>query len=166
MTVACVPTRGVWGHAPSPQEFRSSQIAIRNKIIACDKTIITMLNFKISGGKGGFQGPPPPLLYETLSLLGLESQIFVAITWFSPPSSGLVPRPHPLSRRWGLGMRLPSSGSNKQIAMFSWLCTPFSLVESICLNLSHYPETVCTEQHIHQLVFSILTRFSFCITLL
>ena len=60
MTVACVPTRGVWGHAPSPQEFRSSQIAIRNKIIACDKTIITMLNFKISGGKGGFQGPPPP----------------------------------------------------------------------------------------------------------
>ena len=47
---------------PPPQEFRSSQIvsnAIWDKIFACDKTIITILNFKISGGGLEFLPPPP-----------------------------------------------------------------------------------------------------------
>ena len=54
-------------YPPPPQEFRSSQIvsnAIWDKIFACDKTIITILNFKISGG--GLEFLPPPL-YETLA---------------------------------------------------------------------------------------------------
>ena len=42
----------------------------------CDETIITILNFNISGGEGNFQGsppPPPPPLYETCLL---DNQIF------------------------------------------------------------------------------------------
>ena len=58
-------------------EFRFSQIASDatwDKFNTCDKTLITILNIKISGreklwlgGGGKFQlPPPPPTLYETL----------------------------------------------------------------------------------------------------
>ena len=55
----------IWGHTPwEIFEFRSSQIAsdaiwdklFKQHILA---TIITILNFKISGRGGGFQGPHP-----------------------------------------------------------------------------------------------------------
>ena len=38
----------------------------------CDETIITIINFKISGGEGNFQAPPSPL-YEPCRL---DNQIF------------------------------------------------------------------------------------------
>ena len=44
-----MPTRGVWGHAP-PGKFRLllTQSGTRLLFNTCDKTLITILNFKIS----------------------------------------------------------------------------------------------------------------------
>ena len=83
----CMPTRGVCGHAPPPSPekilnldlFRLllTQSGTRLLFNTCDKTIITILNFKISGGGGGggeegncgWRGEnsklPSPPLYET-----------------------------------------------------------------------------------------------------
>ena len=71
--IACVPTWGVWGHAPQENlKFKSSQIAsdvIWDKLLfnTCDKTIITIRISRFLGGRGIPAPQPPP--YETLYFL-------------------------------------------------------------------------------------------------
>ena len=67
MIVACVSTRGGLGACPSQENFEFRlllmQSGTRLLFNNCDKTIITILNFKIS--RGEIPGPPLPL-YEAL----------------------------------------------------------------------------------------------------
>ena len=63
---AFVPTRGVWGMPPGkilnldPLRLLLMQSGTRLFFNTCDKTIVTILNFKISweGGGGGIPGLP------------------------------------------------------------------------------------------------------------
>ena len=77
-TYACVPTRGLWGACShrnlDPLRLLLTQSGTRLLFNTCDKALITILNFKISGrGRGGreFQAPP---LYETLGTIGIVNQ--------------------------------------------------------------------------------------------
>ena len=59
-----------------PLRLLVTQSGTRLLCNTCDKTIITILNFMISGG-GEFQGPPPPL-YETLYMNMHESIVILS----------------------------------------------------------------------------------------
>ena len=57
----------------------------------CDKTIITLLNFKISGGEGEIPAPSPPL-YKTLMVYLLGSELGLLLC-HGNPSCTLRPLP-------------------------------------------------------------------------
>ena len=67
--------QGGLGACPSPRKILNldplrlllMKSGTRLLFNTCDETIITILNFMISGGEGNFQGSSlPPPLYETL----------------------------------------------------------------------------------------------------